>query len=278
MNIKLNNKLIAAVFAILFLGGSAFAQSEMLLESAPSTLKIDGKLNEIADSLKNYDKTTKVYYTIFNDANNLYVLIKANGRSEQNKILAGGISVSVNPAGKKKEASTITFPLVDRNAMMAQMRNRGNVGGQERPSGQPSAGQGTNWEEMRKRVLSQLKEIKVSGLKDVNSETISIYNTYGIKTGINYNDKNHLIYELAIPLSAVSVNSKENVIAINIRLNGIEIPESGSSGGFGGGMPSGGGMGGGGFYGRPGTGGFGGADMAALFTPTEFWIKAKLAQ
>jgi len=148
---------------------------------------------------------------------------------------------------------------------------------------------------MQKKILGSLKEIKISGLKDITVESISIYNTYGIKTGMNYTDNNALVYELAIPLNLVDVNlANDPEIAINIKLNGLEIPETGNSnnsggyggmsgggmgmsgGGYGGGMGAAGGMGSGGYGGGPSAGA--GRDIAGLFTPTEFWIKTKLAQ
>ncbi|MDA9554795.1 hypothetical protein N9R54_01045 [Pelobium sp.] len=280
MKTTLNKYRIAFSIAAFFASSSLFAQSDAQIIKASAQLKIDGKLTEFADSLQNYDKTTHLYYAFANDANNLYVFIKANNRQDQSKIMAGGISVSVNANGKKKAVSTITFPVVDRTAMMAEMRNRGNR--EERPSGQagnPTAGR----EEMRKRILGQLKEIKINGLKDLSVESISIYNTYGIKTGINYNDKDALIYELAIPLALVNVNDLNKEIAINVKLNGLQMPEStnnnrGDLGGesYGSGSGRMGAMGGG-FYGRPSGSSYGG-EVSPMFTSTEFWVKAKLAQ
>lgn len=280
------------ISSVLFIGVQAsFAQNNEIILNAPASVKIDGKLTEFADSLANYDKTTKVYYAIAHDVNNLYVFIKANGQQEQSKIMAGGISVSVNNKGKKKESSTVTFPVVDRVAMMSAMRSgrgeQGNRSGSGAPAEKTPAEREAQRTEMRKKMISQFKEIKVSGLNDISVESISIYNTYGIKTGINYNDKNALIYELAIPLKLVNIDlGSADEIAVNIRLNGIELPETGSSngGGFGGGegRPTGG-FGGGGFgggsFGGGRTGGEAGSvNMMALFTPTAFWVKAKLAK
>ncbi len=210
------------ISSFLFIGLQAsFAQNIEIIPNAPASVKIDGKLNEFADSLANYDKTTKVYYAIAHDANNLYVFIKANGQQEQSKIMAGGISVSVNNKGKKKESATVTFPVLDRAAMMSAMRSgrgeQGNRGGSGAPNERTPAEREAQRTEMRKKMISQCKEIKVSGLNDISVESISIYNTYGIKTGINYNDKNALVYELAIPLKLVNIDlGIADEIAVNI--------------------------------------------------------------
>lgn len=270
--------------AIVLAANSSFAQETIPV--APANLKIDGKLDEFSDSLANYDKSSKIHYAFAHDANNLYVFIKANGQQEQSKIMAAGISVSVNNKGKKKETSTVTFPVVDRAAMMSEMRNRGGQGregGEARTERTPEQRAAMRME-MRKRMLNQYKEIKVSGLEGISMESVSIYNTYGLKAGINFDAQNNLIYELAIPLKLVNVNL-DNEIAINIKLNGIEIPENRGqgdgegrpSGGFGGGG-FGGGRSFGGGYGGGRYGGGEGGDFSSMFTSTDFWVKAKFAQ
>ena len=286
----MKNKYYFLIIVGLLIANSSKAQNTELIAKAPNQVKIDGKLTEFSDSLANYDKATKLNYAFTHDANNLYVFIKAIGQTEQNKIMAGGISISVNATGKKKAISTITFPVVDRAAMMTEMRNRMGQSrdGAQRTEKSPEERKADKIA-MQKKILGSLKEIKIGGFKDIAVESISIYNTYGIKTGINYSDKNALVYELAIPLNLVSVSlANDPEIAINIKLNGIEIPEitSNNGGGYGGG-----GMGGGGYSGGMGgtmSGGMGssaygggrpsGGDISSLFTPTEFWVKTKLAQ
>lgn len=271
--------------ATLFAFNNTSAQDLTMVASAPVGLKIDGKLNEFTDSLTAYDKTTKLYYHVAQDDKNIYVFLKANKPMEQNKILAGGVSISVNPTGKKKQMGIVTFPLMDKNAMMTEMRNR--FSQSQRPAGDattrvektPEQRQ-KEIEELRKASLAKLKEIKVEGFKEITEEKISIYNTYGIKTGINYDSKNALIYEVAIPLALLNLTANEE-FALNIKLNGIEFPESGSGMGGGGmgGMGGGYGGGGGGYGGGGGQrGGNSGMDYMSLFSPTEMWLKAKLSK
>jgi hypothetical protein len=286
----MKNKYYFLLIGGLLIANSLKAQNTELIAIAPSQVKIDGKLVEFSDSLANYDKATKLNYAFTHDANNLYVFIKAIGQAEQNKIMAGGISISVNATGKKKAISTITFPIVDRVAMMAEMRNRMSQSGNSGQRTEKTAEERkADKIAMQKKILGGLKEIKINGFKDISVESISIYNTYGIKTGMNYTDKNALVYELAIPLNLVDVTlAKDSEIAINIKLNGLEIPETSNSNNGGGysGMSGGGmGMGGGGYGGGMVSGGYGGGpsagagrDIASLFTPTEFWVKTKLAQ
>lgn len=269
----------------LFAFSNSSAQDLTVLGNAPTGLKIDGKLNEFTDTLTNYDKITKLYYHVAHDDKNLYVFLKANKQMEQNKILGGGVSISVNPTGKKKQIGIVTFPVMDATAMMTEMRTRMAQGGQGQ-TGDATRAQKTpeerkkEMEAARKATLVRLKEIKVEGFKDITEEKISIYNTYGIKTGINYDSKNALVYEVAIPLSLLNINDIDE-FALNIKLNGIEIPEGGFGGGMGGrGMGGGGygGMGGGGYSGGGGgqRSANSGMDFMSLFSPTEMWLKTKL--
>ena len=108
----------------LFTFNKSVAQDVLTLAKAPAGLKIDGKLNEFTDTLTNYDKITKLYYHVAHDDKNLYVFLKANKQMEQNKILAGGVSISVNTTGKKKQMGVVTFPVVDQKTIMTEMRNR----------------------------------------------------------------------------------------------------------------------------------------------------------
>lgn len=265
----------------LFTFNKSVAQDVLTLAKAPAGLKIDGKLNEFTDTLTNYDKITKLYYHVAHDDKNLYVFLKANKQMEQNKILAGGVSISVNTTGKKKQMGVVTFPVVDQKTIMTEMRNRFSQG--QRPTGDattrvektPEERQKER-DELRKATLAKLKEIKVEGIKEITEEKISIYNTIGIKTGINYDVKNALVYEIAIPLTLLNITGTDE-FALNIKLNGIEFPEGGMGGGGYGGM--GGGYGGGGMGGGGQRGGASsGMDFMSLFSPTEMWLKATISK
>lgn len=52
---------------------------------------------------------------------------------------------------------------------------------------------------MRERITT-LRGIKVVGFKDIEGDMITTSNTYGIRTAINYDDKDYLVCEAAIPL------------------------------------------------------------------------------
>ena len=246
-----------------------------------------------------------------NTTDYLYFAFKSSDQQNSNKILAGGITILINPSGKKKDKNqySFTFPVINstirrnfRQAMRAMRNNNGTP---------PDSATIAN---MRKQQLAAFKEIQVLGIKEITDSTISIYNEYGIAVAMNYDSNGALVYELGIPLSLLKldpITPKE--FAYNVIVNGIQMnnnqnerrdngpegasngnftnPEGGGArngggsgfgggapgGGFGGGAPGGGAPGGGnrggGFGGSGGPGGF--ADM---FSPTDFWGKYLLAQ
>ncbi len=265
-----------------------------------SAVKVDGKHNEWENNFKATNKSTNLTYTLANDAKNLYLAIQSKDVTNNNKILLGGISLTVNPSGKKndKEGFKVIYPVIN--------RQRGFGGGSNRsvtvssPSGGGSAstvvrvqggpGGFSRFQDMSpmqrdsmqraiaRTQLGGAKEIKVFGFKDIPDSLISIYNEYSIKTIASISDEGVFMYELSIPLELLEMSAdKPKEFSYNIKLNGLQI----NFGGFaGGGRPGGGasegttamrvesGGGGGGM-----GGGMGGFNFQDLITPTDLWGK-----
>lgn len=270
---------------------------------APIGIKIDAKLNEWGDTFQAYNKATDVFYTIANDDNNLYIVIKSADQTNNNKILGGGIDITINTAGKKKEkdAFVIGFPVVDIATLRSQimqgmraMRGGGGPPGGGGPGG-PQPLDSAAIAGLRKKAISAAKQIKLLGFtKDVPDTLISIYNEYSIKAAADFDNKGCLIIEMAMPLKYLHLSGRSADFAYNIKLNGIQINAifpgasammgGGGGGGFGGGGGGFGGGGGGmpgGGGGMPGGGGGiprGMADMASMISPTDFWGKYVFAK
>ena len=258
-----------------------------------SGVKVDGKHNEWENNFKAMNKSTNLTYTLANDAKNLYLAIQSKDVTNNSKILLGGISLTVNPSGKKndKEGFKVIYPVVARR----------------RPGGAPGAGGGATTgvrvqggqggggfgrfqdmspmqrdsmqRAMARTQLGGAKEIKVFGFKDIPDSLISIYNEYSIKTIASISDEGVFMYELSIPLELLEMSAdKPKEFSYNIKLNGLQI----NFGGFAGGARPGGGGGegapmvrvevaGGGGGGM--GGGMGGFNFQDLITPTDFWGK-----
>lgn len=267
--------------------------------TAPANVKVDAKLGEWENNFQALNKTTDIYYTMANDANNLYLVMKSADQANNNKIIGGGINLTINKAGKKtdKDAFVVSFPVANmanlRNAMMSGMRRPAAASG--------SASQGPDSAmiaDMRKKVVSTFKEIKLIGFKDIPDSVVSIYNEYGIKAFVDFDEKGSLVVEMAVPLKELGLDAGA-AFAYNIKLNGINLnammggmrvsggPGGASFSGDGGGAPAGattvvmaapaGGMamGGGGMsMGMPRSMG----DIANMLSPTDFWGKYTLSK
>ncbi len=254
---------------------------------APANAKVDAKLTEWNDTFQAYNKTTSIFYTMANDDKNLYLVIKSTDQYNNNKIIGGGISITINTGSKKKDkdAYVITFPFVNLADLRSQVMQ-----GMRRSGTQNQAPDSATIAAMRKKAVSMAKEIKLLGFtKDVPDSVISIYNEYGIKAMADFDNKAHLIVEMAIPLKYLHLAGQGAAFSYQIKLNGINLnslfPGAGNfaaasgGGGFGGGGNGGGGFGGG--APASGMGGMGStnmmADIANMLNPTDFWGKYTLA-
>jgi hypothetical protein len=267
-----------------------------------SGVKVDGKHNEWENKFKATNKSTNLTYTLANDSKNLYLAIQSKDLTNNNKIMLGGISLTVNPSGKKndKEGFKVIYPVINRQRGPGGGANRtvtvtstpGGGGATTVVRGMPGGGAGgfSRFQDMSpaqrdslqraiaRTQLASAKEIKVFGFKDIPDSLISIYNEYSIKTLASISDESVFMYELSIPLALLEMsadNPKE--FSYNIKLNGLQINFGGFSGG---GRPGGGGgegptmirvegTGGGGGMG----GGMGSFNFQDLITPTDFWGK-----
>jgi len=250
---------------------------------APEKVKIDGLLKEWNDSFQAYNKHTRLYYTLSNNDKYLYLAVTSTDAGNINKIVAGGITLTINTGGKKKEKDgySITFPLAGKSA------GRGPSGGRrdnrQGPRSLPAVTDTTAIAASRKQLIASSKEIKVLGFAGIADTLISIYNEYGIKAAIGYDTLGNYNYELAVPVKLLEISSGQPMeIAYNIKVNGLTVNGGNAmgragAGGFGG--VSGGSRGGGGQRGGNGGGGRnGGVDFEDLASPSDFWGKYTLAK
>ena len=262
------------------------------MQPPPAHVAIDGKLNDWGDSLRYHNEEKNINYTLANENQNLYAVIRINDRLEQARILYAGITLSIDTKGKKKEAYSITFPLSNPGSSPQpafRKDDNGEVTQQDR-------------DELMRERLTTLRNIKLVGYKDIETDMITTSNTYGIKAAIDYDAEGNLVYEAAIPLKYFHADaSAKDQWAFNFKINGMQKPKMGGQdvngpggGGMGGGrggrgggmggqgMGGGGrGMGGGGRGGRGGGAGRNGdanADRSELQKSVDFWEKFYLAK
>ncbi|HEY0245020.1 MAG TPA: hypothetical protein VGC01_05615 [Mucilaginibacter sp.] len=251
---NLHYSLICLISAQLFSVSIANAQTPTanpsVLKMPPSAITVDADLKDWGDSLQYYNAENNVRYTIANDKENLYFAVRIDDRVEAARILKAGLTLGVDPKGKKKSSYSITFPL------NAQVGNMPATAQQESYNDITQADR----DELSREKVTTLRGIKVEGFKDIEGEMITTSNTYGIKTDINYDAKGNLVLEAAIALKLFHTDEHAKTEwTFDVKINGVnrpsELTSSANAGGSG--MGGGrGGMGGGGMGG--GRGGMGG--------------------
>src|SRR4051812_27283145 len=105
--LKVTTTIAAAILFFAGINPSAQAQKTTNIQEtavwAPDNIKVDGKLNEWNDSFQALNKATQVYYTLANDDKNLYLVIRSANQNSANKIVAGGLNLTINNTGKKSD-------------------------------------------------------------------------------------------------------------------------------------------------------------------------------
>lgn len=185
---------------------------------------IDGKMNEWGEKLL-YDNDTKCIYAIANDASALYIAIKASDRIQQMKIVQGGMEIWIDNLAKKKKSTGVKFPVGGGSMPMPT----------ERTSGQDK--------DMRQQMKLKMLTMELTGFKEGLNGSHNIYSNVLVKPVIDWDDKDNMIYELAIPFTALdeTVSANVNNISIGIFINGLKMEQGSGGGPPGGRMPGGGG-------------------------------------
>lgn len=170
---------------------------------APADMKTDGKLTEWGGKLQAYNNATEIAYTISNDDNKLYLTIQCKLRDVVDKILRGGVSITVNHIIKKNdpEAVTVTYPVLrgaDMSAATNMFARATNV------KNDPAGG-AVPFAELNAVLEAKSKLINISGIKDIKDPAISVYNEEGIKAASLFDKDLIYTYELAIPLKYLNL-------------------------------------------------------------------------
>lgn len=268
------------LLAAIALYGQVNAQSKQVqkLLPPPANVTIDGNLTDWGDSLRYHNPEKNLNYTLANDHDNLYAVIKISDRLEQARVLNAGITLSIDTRGKKKETFSMTFPLRYPGSPAPALNQHKDDGGEITREER---------EELMRERITTLRSIKVTGFKDIEGDMITTSNTYGIKAAINYDAAGNLIYETAIPVKFFHAEDPaKSEWAFNFKINGLQKPDRTTEGGdmqgksgMGGGGGMGGGRGGrGGRGGGMGRGPEGGNTGGEIFKSIDFWEKYSLNQ
>lgn len=193
------------------------------IESAETSVVIDGNLSEWKSSNRSYNTGTKLRYGFSRDEDNLYAYFVAQDEQTQMKILNGGLTLKIDTLGGRKGHVTITYPFLDTEKKPTAPREKMTGG-------------------IKSFLKSQATTIKLTGFKHlpVTSGLIPVQNNLGLKAALEWGVDGSMIYELCLPLRSFYSIKSENILGITATVNAGSAPQGGS-----GSMPPGGGPSGG---------------------------------
>ena len=238
----------------------ASAVSSRFIATPPT---IDGKSTDWGtDSLK-YDANSRLQYEVLNDTRTLYVRLRSADASTQAKLALLGMTTWLDSTGRNQQQFGVHYPLpIDLNTLK---------GGEQRPAGAmgPSAAERQAMHVARLRsAITDARTVELLKFRGSKQPVLTDSDApLGVKAALGLDEKDNLIYELAVPLrliyKRVPALATGQRAAVGVWMVGDKLkPEPGSKqepdqsmmqggglgsygGRYGGGMGRGGGMGGG---------------------------------
>ena len=151
-------------------------------DSAKVVHVTDGKLDEWKIEKFETDPTTKMQYAIDNDGDNLYVAVKITDQFVQGRIMAFGMNMFIDKKGKKKEGTSIEFPLKSQMGAF----NRGGGGGSPR--------------EAREKKASTMIFLKTFGLDNLEEDKLYLVSQPGlVNLDFSWDEADNMYIEYVIP-------------------------------------------------------------------------------
>lgn len=215
---------LALLFSLFCFSVQAYGQSPQTDKIQNGVkIKIDGKAADWNPALRMHNSSTDVDYFITNDDKNFYLMIQSKDDVINKKLFGGGVTLTINSTGKfgGMDFVSLKYPTINNTAQtnLSQLMKDNAPNGSEQ-SKKKYADSILNL--MNKTLTEGAKEIEVVGVKDISDVLISVYNEYGIKAAMQFNDKKTLTYEIAVPLKYLTPLSLDNhKFFYNVKLNGI---------------------------------------------------------
>ncbi|MDR1984944.1 MAG: hypothetical protein LBQ28_08995 [Prevotellaceae bacterium] len=217
---KIKITLLSAGIMMLCFGSTAQTEKEPLKAEFINNIVLDGDDSDWESAISFFDESSGLMYSVANDAENIYILIKATAQASMTKFIMGGVEVWISADGKDKRKTGIKYPIP--------------LSWEERFS---SRGRNATREDMRNQELERTyKTMELRGFENIKDNT---YKVDELDVRAEYSGKNgNTIAEYKIPFSSFckpeQINA-DNIFAIGIVLNGMQMPNFGGGGGFPGG-------------------------------------------
>ena len=231
-----NYNRLSYIFLIITLLITAIANAQKLPPiqtislRAPSDIKVDGKLDEWGGKLQADNHVNRIFYTVSNDDEKLYLSILITDHHASEKLFNGGLTFTIshsttNERKKDVHNSVITYPLTNRNI---NPKLRGYFMAFVNSDNRSTTHLDSLVELENNSVKEALTKIQVTGLKAGIDDTIlPIDNKQGVNACLLFSKGMVCTYELAIPLKYLGLSVNDPVkFSYNIKLNGDVLYDS----------------------------------------------------
>jgi len=224
---KLSIKIIKLVLpAFLLLIVTANAQKlpnkqETGLRS-PGNIRTDGSATEWGGQFAAYNKSTRLFYTLSNNDDNLYLTVQVTDSANIQKIISHGLTFTANGSAKKndKQYVAITFPVfktfgdyrsISRNVAYNPAIFLTDPVAIKRVTDSLVYA-------MNSQIITKSNEFSVTGISPGTDTTLKIDNQTGIKAIGLFENKNTYTLEFAIPVKYFGGHADK--LSYNIKING----------------------------------------------------------
>jgi hypothetical protein len=185
---------------------------------APVNVKIDGKATEWGAQFQAYNPATDISYTMANDDKKLYLIFQATDRFLINKIVNGGLKLSIQKNGSKNDmgAPSVLFPYFEKGRRV----NFATPKLDDVPKELLRHALDSVMRAYNTKLKTNVKWIYTKGIAGVDT-VLSIYSDKGIEVANTFNTKRVYTAEMAIDLKnfGLSINDPSK-FSYHITLNG----------------------------------------------------------
>lgn len=166
------------------------AQTNNLITSRNSAIKIDGETSDWVGYSSNYNEISKSSYIIINDPHRVYFLFKFSEKASQMKVLRAGLEINIDTIGKNNFPISVIFPFsIDR--LNNDLYSHSVTG--IKPT--------MDFEDNKERLINKSNNIRLIGFNSGFSDVmINKNNTLNVEACIKFNSQNELILEMSIPI------------------------------------------------------------------------------
>lgn len=172
---------------------------------APMNIKIDGKGDEWSNFQAD-NKANRIYYSIANDNDKLYLAVMADDVIAIDKIIVGGINFKIaaneqDLTSAMGKSVSVTFPFITNKEADNYATSWHSYIRYKRNS--TPAGIDSVLSILNNKMDKLFKEIKVTGVTGLTDSVISVYNGDDLKVASHFDPKAKFVCEFAIPLKYI---------------------------------------------------------------------------